>query len=121
MCFVHFRTHWHVQEECRALISACMARGNAQLALSIYGTMCRVRPGSSSASADRHREELAWPPATLETVSAVVSGHCRATVFSGTSLLALTYDGTAELETAGSSALQQYRLLHADWLILCIL
>ncbi|CAL5228094.1 g11164 [Coccomyxa viridis] len=55
-----------------------MARGNAQLALSIYGTMCRVGPGSSSATADRHREQLAWPPATLETVSAVVMGLARA-------------------------------------------
>ena len=54
------------------LISACMARGNAPLALSIYGTMCRVAPGSSAASAERHLEQAAWPPATLETVSAVV-------------------------------------------------
>ena len=75
--------HWHVQEECRALITECMARGNAQLALSIYGTMCRVGPGSSGASAARHREQLAWPPATLETVSAVVSVGYRALLSAG--------------------------------------
>lgn len=60
------------------MISACMARGNAQLALSIYGTMCRVGPGSSNASADR--QQPAWPPATLETVSAVVTAHIPAPV-----------------------------------------
>ena len=64
-----------MQEECRVLISACMARGNAPLALSIYGTMCRVALGSSTASAERHLEQVAWPPATLETVSAVVCSH----------------------------------------------
>ena len=57
------------------LISACMARSNAPLALSIYGTMCRVAPGSSAASAERHLEQAAWPPATLETVSTVVWSH----------------------------------------------
>ena len=77
--FLCMRGMHHPQEECRALIAACMARGNAQLALSTYGTMCRVRPGSS-AFADRHMEQAAWPPATLETVSAVVTAQCSADV-----------------------------------------
>lgn len=59
------------------LISACMARGNAPLALSIYGTMCRVSPGSSRESAAGQLEQAAWPPATLDTVSAVVQTSCQ--------------------------------------------
>ena len=140
MCILRVRRHSHVQEECRALISACMARGNAQLALSIYGTMCRVGPGSSSATADRHREQLAWPPATLETVSAVVGVPCCAAVlrtpvaicpccsnqpwfefakcliFCGRSHMV----SVATYEAAGCLALQHSVLFYVDWLTLCM-
>lgn len=62
-----------VQEECRSLIGAAMARGNVALALSIYEAMCRAGPsGASAAQSGDGLGAVSWPHASLETVSAVV-------------------------------------------------
>ena len=61
------------------MICAALARGNVQLALSVYEAMCRAGPNSGVGSSGGVSHAggpgfggFAWPHASLDTVSAVV-------------------------------------------------
>jgi len=62
-------------QECLELLNAALDKGNVKLAMSIHSSMCASRrPASSQSSMDM---TLAWPPATIQTTSALVLGLCK--------------------------------------------
>ena len=54
---------------CAELLQAALERGNAGLALSVHAAMCAPRPAASLPSGGG-----AWPPATLDSMTALVRG-----------------------------------------------
>ncbi|KAK9834837.1 hypothetical protein WJX81_002704 [Elliptochloris bilobata] len=61
------------EPECAELLEAALERGNAALALSVHEAMCAARPAAGLAAGGG-----AWPPATLDSVTALVAGLARA-------------------------------------------
>ncbi|KAG2423402.1 hypothetical protein HXX76_015367 [Chlamydomonas incerta] len=67
------------EEDARAVLSFCLQRGKAPLALSIYREMCLARRGGSRPGTAGRSLDVAfsWPAAGLATTTELVLGLCQ--------------------------------------------